>query len=179
MKIPSEIGMYSMIVLFAIGFDGLFLLRLRRIWVPLAASIACVLLFHLMVWTDAEGWLANICYGTLLLGCLVGWGIGGWRVMQAVRTRTIAAYVAAAFEWGAPTVTLRNGKHHTLLEELEVLLPLVEPIGHVPGFEEITPAWIRAQIAIAREHEPEARKLLLEAPEKLPIKKRWWLPSDL
>lgn len=163
-------------------FDSWRLLRVRRIWGSLVASVLVLLLVIVLLPQDKE--ITDL--SAYLLGGLMFTWFGAYLysfvtlAKMATRIKKLVTRAELAADWGGELVVQDGRGYRTPRENLEELLPLVEPIGHAPGHPEITPAWIREQLTLAEEKSAIVAALLIEAPTTLPIAKpKWWLPSDL
>jgi hypothetical protein len=71
-----------------------------------------------------------------------------------------------------------RGKYRTTLDDLHDLLPTLRYLPNVPDHPQMTAEWVRGRIAEVEQKQEQLAALLAEAPEHVPIRKRWWLPSD-
>jgi hypothetical protein len=181
----SWLETYVMYFGFAAAFSSWRGLRLRRIWISLGVSVVCVIgLMITFAMTppqeDIDGW-REVLVILAMAGWIIGWGYSFFTLLS--RHRRIADLVARvelADEWGGEIVMQVKQRYRIPRDDLQELLPLIEPLGHAPGHPMITPAWVRAQLAKAEEMADSVAGLLQDAPNILPIKKQpWWKPSDL
>lgn len=171
MTVTELVTPIMLIAVFATGFGAGRTFRQPRVMVPYLLSVAAGAAWALTaspgeVWDD---------FTLLNKGEIVIWFVGAmvaaWQVMRPVlKIRPIAERVEAMSRVEGPCVVRVKDQERTYREEIEKLLPLVEPLGYTPGWTTMTPAWLHGEMERARADEPAARSLATEIPESESIR---------
>ena len=159
MTVGALITPFWLIFLFSWGFGAFRTFRQPRVLGPYLLSALAVTVWAFTATTRL--WYAFTLANKIeIIVWFVGAMVAAWQVMYLVfRIRPVAERVDALSRAEGPAVLHLKGEQRTYREELEKLLPLVEPLGYTPGWTAMTPAWLHGEMERAKADEPAARAL--------------------